>query len=1723
MSTYRSRLEAGVHPATDPRRGPELRDELERFAETLAPRWRRTGDRDDFAHALLRIGARLAEESTVRLDASARRDALAFFAFLGLPPGAPRPATGVLVLAPDPKLLAPVSAPAQTQVSVATADGEQVTFETGSRVRLVPGGIAELYSVDPSTDRIDKAPAQVTSPVAPTPWAGQYKVITFSGAGSLTVQLSPPAGLKEQDLLEIDQHVYRVQEEGDDGLITLMDALESPADTDDLATRVGQFRAFDLRNVQRHEVHIGHRELFNLEQPATITLDVSPASLAGDLAALDIDFALFGTRGDEGPEWHSLDVLGVIGSHFRLAKAWPGSVEETKVNGHKNRWLRARLRTPLKDRVSATEPVADLRLTVASADDENDQGNSAAEAPAARKNEGSRTVLHAAHNGTPLATTGRFHPFGPEPVRFDTFALAAPEALSKKGALASLTVTLSDSSMTSFGISIGNPQAQESRGWRGFGVGTDGDLQILLADRGRFQWLESTVVSVDGSRVQLGSTNPVAINLPGSDVDVVVAADRKGGLWSGVVHCEGKPAAGAIPANWHEIERLERSSPDPVGPPIVVPTPVSVKGTVAIALDIVDGELYSRPVGTDAKVIEPWTKRLRTSADAPTLISPDQLTSVQGSAWPLRPDRLEVLACDRKGALWHGNLNVDVSGAAAVTWTALRPAGGTVAGTIPQSRTDVSPAATWYRDDDDEHLWVAFASGEAPEEEGSTAKIGGIESIVGKDGTVEVVDLQYAEVSRIDADSALHSDPRIMGIGERPVVAGLGSTKGQVVIWQGESEARTTSLQGVPSSNGPILIQSSSDTGNAVAEILLPGEGERLFRGNIPPAITVPYELHNLVELESKDVAHRVEILPKSTGPELDTSPTVVRLSAENRRIVDGDHRVYEVDSPALEIDSPLRFLRLHDESAPLIGELVSQQASVALRLSPQDTLSAKTSRLVINGSSYVIQDLSPDRVATLDPPLEIAGLTEESAEYFIVTKEFPGRVTKDHLRTLAVLLVADRPGDLVFGPPARPAIQHIKRAGKDKDPVSVQLAHAWEVEPTNQSAAGVTGDPVWTDNVRPREYDNPELSWEYFDGEAWQKLENGFLDTTNHLSNSGKLRFIVPRALTTTEIGGKEAYWIRARLIGGDYGRPVYKVVSREETPAAEDEPPITTQTLVVDTSELNPPEILTIEATFSSPEGVLAEAVLVENNGDVLDQTQAATVPTATFELFQGAAALDPDTDGRAVFAGFTGLVDAGPFTVFVDAEERPGRGTVDVDVLTPDGWQRVAVDDETASMRRTGLVHLSLDRPPVPLRLFGEERVWLRFRAGDDAESGPGRDRADVGLWAPVVRWLLPNAVHVTHAATLGLEILGSSQGEPGTIVFLSAVPVLPDSVELRVREDLSEEERTALEERSRERYRASTDSTGKTVVTDPDRVPGTWVLWERVDSLIGQNKDARVYVLEPRTGRVTFGDDRTGRIPPAGRDNIRCFSYQQGGGADGNVPAWSETRLTSAVSGVGAVVLPLGTAGGADAPPADAVFATAPQQLRHAGRALAPADVEDLAVTSSGEILRARCLRPAGPGEPLRVAVVVRDRASRRPEPTLVQRDAVAAAIRAAGWGGLDTDAVDVSGPHYVPVTVHVTLITPPRSRAEVEQTARERLVRFFDPEHGGPHGSGWPFGRLPNDVDVLRLLGQVPGIDRIAAVGINFGADVRNASMPPEGMVCAEPADIAVMVSGEGSL
>ncbi|WP_222271562.1 hypothetical protein [Modestobacter marinus] len=1691
MTTYRTLLAAGAHPTVDPRRAAALRTYLRRLASSLTPSWRPTEERDDFGWALLAIAARLGEETTRRLDQTPERDAIAFFDFLGLPPMPPRAATGVLAMALAEGALLPVVAPVRTQVEV-TAGDDDVPFETLHKLRIVPGRIAELVAVDPATDHIELAPAQVTALERPAPTLAGYSVVAAAAAGSATLQLSPTVGLAPEDVLRIGTAAYRISTvDKSSGIVTLHDELEAPVAPDTTVTRIATFTSFTLRDQQGHAFYVGHSTLFDLKQRATISLVVRPPHLARELARLDVDYAMWGTKeGASAPDWHPLVLLGTTDGTLELRKPDAGTVEEVAVDGRKSRWLRAQLPGPVSRLRSLSSPVAQIQVSVASA--EPSEPGPTAPAPATA--EGSGTIAQAFYNGTPLSTARRFFPFGPEPLRFDTFALAAPEALSKKGATATVDIRMVDSSLATFDIVTVAAAATV----RGYGVGLNGDLQALtFRSDGGLRWNALPAISGDGRRILLAGAT--ALETATTGTDLVVAVDRTAKVWAATIKRTDAQPAPTVDVAWKELPDLEASADTaltttngrPPGP-VLAPAP-SASELSAVLFGVAGGKLHALKIPKTAPPVGGVWQEVAGGA-GPTLDGAWRLTPVQGPDWPGRPEKVELVALAPDGALWLGGVSKVETTAdpPTVTWNQLD-------GAAPAA-DDIAPAATRFRPPGGgaDRLWIAYARrGDAEAKPPTPPTLQGLLRV--GEGTPSPHNGPPGSV--LATRTALHANPGVYSTDDRPVTVGLGANG--ALVWRVPDTIDATPPPPRETPTGrPLLLPGGTPR---PPEVVLGGTEERLFRAALVPLIVVDYALHNVVTPDSKDAPHWVEIGDPPTA--------LVKLDAVNRQFVQGTLRVYRVDVP-LEVGASLTFLQRVKSSKGDFTGTVDPADRTLVTLDTADTVTKVGARLIIDEVSYRV-----DGMTAATPPvatLSTAVLGNAATVVYEPTRPIQSlagaTVRATDVATLAELTTtAARVSALRFRPPADPVRQEPSLQGHRADggPLRVLVAEAWKTQPPLQGLVQVLGVRTdlleWTESALERGYQNPELSWEYYDGEGWRRIATGFVDGTVNLSRSGCVQFEVPDDLATTDVGGKTDYWIRARLIGGDYGRPSYVVVTDGKK-----------QTVTIDTADMHPPEILSTEASFVLDKELDPEVLLVENNLDVRDQTQAAVVPEARFDLFQGAVALyDADDADRAVYVGLTGPIGRGSLSLLVDATDQDGTGTLTVDLRTADGWRAVGVDDRTAALRRRGMLTLTLEVDPVTVRLFGTERVWLRCRPAP----------AEAATWAPKVRGLFLNAVEISQARTVQNEVLGSSLGEPALTVVLAEAPVLPDTVRIRVRERLSDEERAALEAAQKTAGEPGREPPDPVVVTGIEQVPGAWVLWRRVDSLIGQSADARVYVLDPGSGRVTFGDGRHGKIPPAGRDCIRAFAYQQGGGEAGNVAAWSEAKVTSAVEGVDTVVLPVDAAGGFGAAGAASevaaavrasLLATAPDLLRHAGQGLSPADIEALAVASATDVVRARCARPTGPRTPITVTLSVRDGDRRRPVPTLARRDAVAAFLRDVGWGALGEHGIDVTAPTYVGVAVRVDLVAARGFIADVEDAAKAILTTLFHPVDGGPDGTGWPFGRTPTDSDVLRALHGIAGLDRVSAIALTpIGASVH---VPDDGQVTAEPIDITVVVT-----
>jgi len=425
---------------------------------------------------------------------------------------------------------------------------------------------------------------------------------------------------------------------------------------------------------------------------------------------------------------------------------------------------------------------------------------------------------------------------------------------------------------------------------------------------------------------------------------------------------------------------------------------------------------------------------------------------------------------------------------------------------------------------------------------------------------------------------------------------------------------------------------------------------------------------------------------------------------------------------------------------------------------------------------------------------------------------------------------------------------------------------------------------------------------------------------------------------------------------------------------------------------------------------------------------------------------------------------------------------------DLLTPDQWEAMGVVDAEA----TGFLSCcdtvaefltELDNrhgpdsgnPPLdPSRIAPEDwpeeagydtpaappfsMVWLRARLLDAEAHTP-----------TLLNGFLLNTVPATAAVTRLEETLGTSNGRPAQRFSLTRTPIHFDSVsgapELEVE-----------------------------VVESGEARP-----WTRVPDFFRQGPESEVFVLDPESGILRFGDGRNGRIPVAGA-TVVARRYRFGGGAAGNAGRDTVTKLRSALPRVDSVTNLRGAVGGADAEPLDEVKLRAPYDLRARDRAVTAEDFSHLALATPGVALhrayavpRTR-LAPGGELEAADGAVTVvalpANRGEDTPQPSEAQLRAIGDHLNARR---LITTELWVTGPRYTRVEVlRATLRAGVDAELKtVEEAAYDTLLTYFHPLRGGEEGRGWPFGGAVYLGNVYQRLLAVPGVRRVVALEVRL--------------------------------
>ncbi|MEU9663563.1 putative baseplate assembly protein [Streptomyces chartreusis] len=470
-----------------------------------------------------------------------------------------------------------------------------------------------------------------------------------------------------------------------------------------------------------------------------------------------------------------------------------------------------------------------------------------------------------------------------------------------------------------------------------------------------------------------------------------------------------------------------------------------------------------------------------------------------------------------------------------------------------------------------------------------------------------------------------------------------------------------------------------------------------------------------------------------------------------------------------------------------------------------------------------------------------------------------------------------------------------------------------------------------------------------------------------------------------------------------------------------------------------------------------------------------------------------LDQAAPNCAVRVDFDGRVDG----VGVDPDDPP----LAWEAYNGQDWVSCAVSaDETGGLNKAG--HIMLHVPAShQIALLGERHGgWLRARVRSPQNGRPGYTSSPIvyALDAYTVGGTSP----ASHLETVGTEVLGRAEGVPGQRFKVSRTPVLG-----RHGDPVLEVENT----------RSNED-------VDEDN----WQTWTRVTDFSRSGPEDRHFLLDAVAGEVILGPavrDTDGTLQQYGAvpkpdAHVRIRDYATGGGAHGNVPAGAIRTLKSSVPFIAAVENREAASGGADGESAEEAMVRGPLMLRSNSRAVTAEDFEVITREAAPELSRVRCVAAADSGLEggVRVLIVPDTPPGQRVQledlvPSQHTLDRVAERLDETRLLGT---RVVVEPPLFRGVTVVTRISARQHAAADrVRQHAEEALYRFLNPlPPGGPHSTGWPFGRPVQIGEIFALLQRVDGVDLVDDVRLfaanpvtgERGQETRRIELEPNSLV-----------------
>lgn len=430
-----------------------------------------------------------------------------------------------------------------------------------------------------------------------------------------------------------------------------------------------------------------------------------------------------------------------------------------------------------------------------------------------------------------------------------------------------------------------------------------------------------------------------------------------------------------------------------------------------------------------------------------------------------------------------------------------------------------------------------------------------------------------------------------------------------------------------------------------------------------------------------------------------------------------------------------------------------------------------------------------------------------------------------------------------------------------------------------------------------PQGSGNLQIVWEYPVGVSkWRSLE--VQDETDNFMQSGNVIFKVPDDIAKISLNGEEGYWVRARILAGDFGEDEKSEYDEESGSVS------------VKASTLRPPLLHSCLVHYTLARKDLSECMVFNDfKFHQVSFDKNRPVPLFTSEY----------SHEEAIVLGFDSYLSDEKLDILFDIEEKvindknlySKQRVLSWELLLNGKWVELEVDDATDGLTQSGSVRIYLPTiealEPYTMYIKEYKRMWIKARVKFNALHG-----------FPRMKTIKLNSVEASQQESFRNEYIAHSIGLPSMRFKLNDKNLIQAPII-----QVGEEE------------------------------------FKAVERLIDYGSDDKVFMFNGMSGEIEFGNGKNGAIPELG-STITAKEYVCTIGSKGNLRKGNLTILRDAINYIDSVTNFVNSTGGKDGDGLEELKKHAPSILKTMKRAVTIEDYQRLAEGYSPFIKKAKCV-------------------------------------------------------------------------------------------------------------------------------------------------------------------